>query len=187
MNLLLEISAVGLSLTFLFLLIKENIYCWFFGITGSLVSIFLFYNIGLYAESILNFYYVIIGFYGYYLWNAKKKSSELPINEIASKTNLLFVGLGIILAFSLGYVLDQYTEASNPYLDAFTTIFSFIASYLEAKKVLSGWYYWIVINGLTIGLYLNKGLYFYFALTLLYFALSIYGLREWKKKVQVIR
>ena len=183
MNLLLEIVAVGLSLTFLILLIKENIYCWFFGITGSLVSIFLFYRIGLYAESILYCYYVIIGVYGYQLWNSNKENQQLPILDVPGKRHLIFIVTGTVLAFGLGYILTEYTQASNPYLDAFTTVFSFLASYLEAKKILSGWYYWIIVNGVTLGLYLSKDLYIYFLLTLLYFALSFYGLREWKRKI----
>jgi nicotinamide mononucleotide transporter len=186
MNLLLEIAAVGLSLTFLILLIKENIYCWFFGVTGSLVSIFLFYRIGLYAESILYCYYVLIGFYGYRLWNSRDNTQELPVIDVLPKRHLNYIFFGVITALFLGYILKNYTEASNPYLDAFTTIFSFIASYLEAKKILSGWYYWIIVNGVTLGLYLNKELYIYFILTLLYFALSFYGLREWKRKIKLL-
>jgi len=185
MNLALEIIAVGLSLTFLILLIKENIYCWFFGITGSLVSIFLFYRIGLYAESILYCYYVLIGFYGYQLWNSKANAQELPIIDVLPKQHFSYILIGVVTALCLGYVLENYTEASKPYLDAFTTIFSFIASYLEAKKILSVWYYWIIVNGVTLGLYLNKELYIYFILTLLYFALSFYGLREWNRKIKL--
>lgn len=185
MNLALEIIAVGLSLTFLILLIKENIYCWFFGITGSLVSIFLFYRIGLYAESILYCYYVLIGFYGYQLWNSKANAQELPIIDVLPKRHFSYILIGVVTALCLGYFLENYTEASKPYLDAFTTIFSFIASYLEAKKILSVWYYWIIVNGVTLGLYLNKELYIYFILTLLYFALSFYGLREWNRKIKL--
>ena len=85
MNLLLEIFSVGLSLIFLILLIKENINCWFFGILGSLVSIFLFYRIGLYAESILYLYYVLIGLYGYQLWATRKKTIELPVIDVPKK------------------------------------------------------------------------------------------------------
>ena len=183
MNLLLEIFSVGLSLIFLILLIKENINCWFFGILGSLLSIFLFYRIGLYAESILYLYYVFIGIYGYQLWTTKKKSIELPVIDVPKNNHLTYFLIGTICALCLGYVLNTYTDASNPYLDAFTTIFSFIASYLEAKKILSGWNYWIIINGVTLGLYLNKELYIYFVLTFLYFTLSFYGLKTWKQRV----
>ena len=128
MNLLLEIFSVGLSLIFLILLIKENINCWFFGILGSLLSIFLFYRIGLYAESILYLYYVIIGIYGYQLWTTKKKSIELPVIDVSKNNHLTYFLIGTICALCLGYVLNTYTDASNPYLDAFTTVFSFISS-----------------------------------------------------------
>ena len=90
MNLILEILSVGLSLTFLILLIKENVNCWFFGISGSIVSIFLFYKIGLYAESILYFYYVIIGIYGYQLWGSKNKS-QLPVIDVPKNKHLSFL------------------------------------------------------------------------------------------------
>jgi len=186
MNLLLEIVAVTLNLTFLVLLIRENFYCWFFGIAGSFLSILLFYNIGLYAESILYIYYVIIGVYGYLLWNSKGNTQELFINDVVPQKHILYLIGGVLFAMFLGYVLTNYTKASYPYLDAFTTIFSFIASYLEAKKILSGWYYWIIVNGVTLGLYFDKELYFYFSLTLIYLALSFYGLREWRIKLVAI-
>ena len=128
---------------------------------------------------------MFIGFYGYQLWNSKANTQELPIIDVLPKRHFSYILIGVVTALCLGYVLENYTEASNPYLDAFTTIFSFIASYLEAKKILSGWYYWIIVNGVTLGLYLNKELYIYFILTLLYFALSFYGLREWNRKIKL--
>ena len=162
MDLILEIIAVFLSLTFLILLI------------------------GLYAEAILYIYYVIIGIYGYSLWNHKNESKELLINDISPEKHVNYIIIGVFSFLCLGYFLTTFSEANHPYLDAFTTIFSFIASYMEAKKILSGWYYWIMVNGITLGLYLNKELlplYLYFILTLLYFAISFYGLREWKRKI----
>jgi len=117
------------------------------------------------------------------LWATRKKTIELPVIDVPKKNHLTYLLIGTICALCLGHFLNTYTDASNPYLDAFTTIFSFIASYLEAKKILSGWYYWIIINGVTLGLYLNKELYIYFVLTLLYFTLSFYGLKTWKQRV----
>ena len=75
------------------------------------------------------------------------------------------------------------TAATSPYLDALTTIFSFFATYLEAKKILSAWIYWIIINGLTIGLYLTKGLDIYSTLSVIYFVMSFVGYVKWKKEL----
>jgi len=181
MNLALEITAVILNVTYLVLLIRENIACWFFGISGSIVSIYLFYKIGLYSEAILYIYYIIIGIYGYRIW--KKKTNVLRIKAIGNKQHIMWIAIGILSATALGSFFKNYTDASNPYLDAFTTIFSFIASYLEARKIISAWIFWILINAFTIILYLQQDLTIYVALTIVYVIFSIIGYREWYKKI----
>ena len=121
-----------------------------------------------------------------------KKNNDYPNESISltvSDKGLFFHVFCVIttsvLALALAWFFDSYTDADWPYLDAFTTMFSFLATYLEAKKVLSGWVYWIVINGLTIGLYYNKDLDYYSALTLIYFIMSFVGYFKWKKELAI--
>jgi nicotinamide mononucleotide transporter len=181
-NTFLEIASVAFSLLYLVLLIKEKKVCWFFGIAGSLLSIFLFYRIHLYSESILYIYYVLIGFYGYYLWDKnEKEDNEFKISTYNISSHLVLLLVGLVGGASLGYVFETYTDADNAYLDAFTTVFSFIASYLEAKKVLSAWIFWIVLNGVTIYLYSHKALDWYAGLTVIYTVFSFVGYFKWKK------
>lgn len=188
MNLYLEIIAVILNLIYLILLIKEHITCWFFGITGSIISIYLFYSIGLYSESILYIYYVVIGIYGYRLWKKKNNSEyNLKIQTLNPKTHLLIIISGILLAIITGHFFKSYTDAVNPYLDAFTTIFSFIASFLEARKILSSWLFWIIINTTTILLYYQQNLDYYLLLTIIYIGFSFIGYIDWKKKHQITK
>ena len=88
-NTILELLGTILNIIFLILVIKENIWCWLFGILGSLVSIYLFVETKLYSESILYSYYVVMGVYGWRKWSRNDKaiysylSSLKPIeNEI---------------------------------------------------------------------------------------------------------
>ncbi|WP_282036400.1 nicotinamide riboside transporter PnuC [Saccharicrinis aurantiacus] len=180
MDLVLEITAVILGFAYLYFIIKENKICWFFGIASSLVSIWLFYRSTLYAESILYVYYVIIGVYGYVLWN-KSPEEQLKVTDVKASSHLLIISVGILLSYALGYVFSNYTDAKSPFLDSTTTIFSFIASYLEAKKKLSGWIYWVVINLSTIFLYHNRSLDYYAGLTVVYTVFSVVGYIQWKK------
>ena len=158
----------------------------FFGIIGSLLSIYLFYHSRLYSEAILYSYYVFMGFYGYHLWGRKSHDSSsllLVVNELKWFYHLIFVFVCSVLAVAMAWFFDTYSDADKPYLDAFTTVFSFLATYLEAIKVLSAWIYWIVLNGLTIGLYFSKGLDIYAGLSLVYFIMSFVGYFSWKKSL----
>lgn len=187
MDTILEILAVIFGLLYLYFLIKEKIICWFFGILGSAISIWLFIRINLYSESILYVYYVLIGFYGYYSWSKKHKNeTSIYITKWKYSSHILSLIIGLILGFGLAYYFNTYTDAKNAYLDAYTTIFSFIASYMEAKKILSSWIFWIFINGATIFLYYNRGLDIYSLLTVVYFISSFIGYAKWKKKFELI-
>tara|TARA_B100000886_G_C20426260_1_gene494191 strand:- start:2524 stop:3042 length:519 start_codon:yes stop_codon:yes gene_type:complete len=168
------------------LLISQNILCWWFGIVGSLLSIFLFYHTKLYSEAILYTYYVLMGFYGYYSWsnNKPKNNLTLAVSEKGLSFHLMAIVSSALTAIYLGWYFENYSDANSPYLDALTTIFSFLATYLEAKKILSAWIYWIIINGFTIVLYLTKGLDIYATLFVVYFIMSFIGYFKWKKSLE---
>ena len=131
MNLTLEIAAVTLNLVYLILLIRENIACWFFGIAGSLTSIYLFYSLGIYLEFILYIFYVIIGIYGYSLW--KKENTDKLVLKIG-RINLIIICFGSLSAFGVGYIFESYTDANNPYLDAFTSCLVLLQAFLRRRK-----------------------------------------------------
>ena len=136
--------------------------------------------------SILYIYYVLIGFYGYTLWRkGSRDKPELKVNKISARVNFLIVGFGALSAFGVGHMFANYTGANNPYLDAFTTVFSFVASFLEAKKIISSWVYWIFINAATIILYIQQELFIYLALTIVYLVFSVIGFKTWKKTLQL--
>jgi len=176
-----ELASVITGLLWIILLTRENIWCWPFGIISSLLSIYLFYEGKLYSEAILYVYYVVIGFYGWYMWGKERK---LNIREWNLLPHLVVIGIGIMGSLSLGYFFST-TDASRPYHDAASTSFSFLASYMEAQKILSGWIFWIIINGFSIWLYLDRGFKLYAVLMGIYFVLSVYGYWSWKKKLQL--
>jgi nicotinamide mononucleotide transporter len=68
-----------------------------------------------------------------------------------------------------------------PLLDSFTTVFSFIATWLVAKRVLENWIYWICIDALTVYLYFSRELNLYALLSLAYTFMAVYGYIQWRK------
>ena len=71
-----------------------------------------------------------------------------------------------------------------PYADAFSTAFSFLATYMEAKKIISTWYFWIILNTFSVWLYWSRGLEVYALLMIVYAVLSVVGLLAWRKSLE---
>jgi len=178
-----EWTAVILNLLFLILLIKEIVWCWPFGIIASFISIFLFIHAKLPAEAILYSYYVGIGIYGWIVWT-KKRDEPLIIQRYSLLRHVLLVGGGIILSLGLGKLFEGKSFSEKSYADAFSTIFSFIASFLEAQKVLFGWIYWIVLNFFSVWLYHERGLDIYAGQMVIFGFVSIWGMYNWWHKYQ---
>jgi len=187
--LLVEIGAVVTGLLYVILLMRENIWCWLFGIISSLLSIWLFWYSKLYAESFLYLYYVLMGIYGWYYWSKHlKETDELKIRDYTFQKTGFLILLGIIGTAILSFLFQKFTDAARPLVDSATTIFAFIATYLQTQKILSNWLFWIVINGVSVWLYYDRGLNWYAGLMGIYLVLSVLGYIGWQKKhkIQII-
>ncbi len=179
--LIIELLATAFGLGYVILAAKKNIWCWLMGIMGSALSIYLFWVYSkLYAEAILSFYYVITGVIGWVQWN--KPQEDKPFIKVDYKAHVLFILTASIL--SLGFyqlVTNIFTDAARPMLDSFTTVFSFMATWITIKKWLSSWIYWIAIDAVTAVMYWSRDLNIYAGLMVLYTVLAVYGYLEWRK------
>ncbi|MEH6585929.1 MAG: nicotinamide riboside transporter PnuC [Halioglobus sp.] len=180
-NTWIEIFATLSGLIYIIFLIRENIICWPFGIAGSLLSIYLFIDGKLYSEAFLYFYYVVMGGWGWIRWSQRDAINDNPVVRYALPTHGGIIVLSSLGAVALGTFFSTYTDAQRPYIDAFTTMFSFAATYMEVKKVLETWFYWIVLNLASIWLYMDRSLDIYAALICVYAVMSVWGLIQWTR------
>jgi nicotinamide mononucleotide transporter len=179
---LLEISAVLCGLIYIVLAAREKVWCWPFGILNSLLSIVLFYQSKLYAESVLYIYYVAAGLYGWYSWNQGwKKNEQLAVRSWPWQKHLPGLFANAVLGLGMGYILEHFTDALYPWVDAQITVFSFWATYLSTRKVLENWLYWIIIDSISIYICWSRELPFYAFLMLVYSIMAGYGWKQWRK------
>ncbi|TDG13476.1 nicotinamide riboside transporter PnuC [Seongchinamella unica] len=176
-----EIIATLAGLLYIILLIRENIICWPFGIVGSLLSIYLFIDGKLYSEAFLYSYYVIMGAWGWMRWSQRNAAHENPVVRYGLPAHFTIILVSAAGALALGSFFSAYTDAHHPYIDAFTTTFSFAATYMEVKKVLETWVYWIALNLVSIWLYMDRSLDIYAALICVYAVMSVWGLVQWTR------
>jgi nicotinamide mononucleotide transporter len=181
-----EILATLTGIIYLVYSVESKIQLWFFGLITSSLYIYVFYSSGIYADMAINVYYVIISIYGWYHWKypGKKTVKELPISKLTLKTALVLLLISLMLFVGIAIVLIEYTNSKVPWWDAFTTAFSITATWMLARKILEHWLIWILVDILSMILYIYKGLYPTVILFLLYTTLAIAGYRQWSNKLK---
>lgn len=182
-----EMLAVFLSVSYLILAIKQSLWCWPAAFISTLIYSILFFDASLLMDSALNIFYLVMAIYGWYSWkygNVKNQNVDLEISTYGLTKNLqIILGL-IVLSLVLGYIMANYTSADYAYLDTFTTVFAIFTTYTLTKKVLENWLYWIVIDSVSIYIYINKGFYLTAVLFALYTILAFVAYNNWKKEYE---
>jgi len=177
-----EVFAVLLGMTYVILAAKESQWAWPFAFFSTLIYTLLFWEGALISSSILNFYYMAMAIYGFMLWKEDEDGSRLSISTLALKQHLLLIASGLVGSVVLGYLSETYLGARFAYLDAFVMVFSGIATWLMAKKVLENWFYWVIIDSTAIVLYFKSGYLATIVLFVLYVVLAFYGYASWRKR-----
>lgn len=188
----LEAAGVVLSIAYLVLAIRESLWCWPAAFLSSVITIAVMFGARLYSEAGLNVFYAAMAIYGWYQWRyggARTGMRELPIAVWPLKTHVLAIGGSLAASVAVGWLMSRYTDAAFPYLDAFVTVSSIVTTYMIARKILENWLYWLVVDSLSLYLYLQRGLYLYVGLFALYLVLVVIGFVRWHRdwRAQAVR
>lgn len=176
-----ETLAVIFSVTYVVLAAKGNIWCWFFAAASVSIYIYLCYEAKLFAETILQIFYLLMAFLGYFSWSNSNK--KFIAKQLSISHHILIILSGAVITFLIGFYLATYTEAKMPIIDSFTTCFSIIATFLVIRKVLENWLYWIIIDIVSVYIYFSRDLHLTSILFLIYTCIAIVGYINWKKKL----
>ena len=185
----LELLGLVSGLLCVWLLIKENYLTFPIGLLYAVITVVVVIRADLYADVVLNLYYVGMNAYGWYYWmrGGAQRGRDIdntgtrPVGWVPSSQWPLLIVLLVIGTWSMGWYFATYTEASLPYPDSFTTIASFIAMWMSARKYVESWIWWFVIDVIQIGLYVVKGIEAYAVLYFVYLILAVLGWRAWRQ------
>jgi nicotinamide mononucleotide transporter len=179
-----EILATVTGLIYLVYSVKGNILLWFFGIITSALYVYVFYKSRIYADMSINIYYVIISIYGWVHWSSggNTKVVELPISRLTTSLSFVLLIITFLIFILIAVILKNYTNSDIAIWDALVTSASITATWMLARKIMEHWLIWVVVDAISIGLYLYKGLYPTVLLFAVYTSLSVTGYFEWKKQ-----
>ena len=184
-----EIAGAVTGLFAIYFQIKQKVVFWPISLVNVLLYIVVYYNSRLYAEVSLQFYYLVVSIYGWYYWSKADSVTGKKSRPVSVCSVSLLVYLGIIFLGSfagMAFLLKQYTNTDVPYVDAFITSLSFIATWLLAKKKIENWIVWIGADAVSVGVYFYKELYATIVLFSVLTILAFVGYYQWKKDLNKI-
>lgn len=183
-----------------YLTARAKVLSWPVGILGTILYLFLFYQIHLYSDMIEQVYFLVTGFMGWYAWlhprtaTETDDNNELKISFNTVKQNIWYavfiLGGTFVLTFVVTHLdnwLPQYfpVQASFAFIDALTTVMSFVAQYLLIRKKVENWMLWIVVDIVGVWLYYEKGVKFISMEYGLFLIIASYGFWGWIKELMV--
>ncbi|MDO5509422.1 MAG: nicotinamide riboside transporter PnuC [Weeksellaceae bacterium] len=183
---ILEMIAVVFGISSVYFAQKANIWVYPMGIISTLIYIYITFVVGYIGDFTINIYYTIMSVYGWWVWSRARDGKTLPIQRAQKKDWSITVAITLFtgaLVTTIYLYFDMLVTWQN-YLDIFTTMIAYSSMYLMARKKLENWIGWIIVDVVSVPLYLTKGLGFTALQFFVFLILAIQGYIIWKRAVE---
>ncbi|MGZ3874487.1 MAG: nicotinamide riboside transporter PnuC [Mucilaginibacter sp.] len=174
-----EWLAVALGVTEVLFAKANKIWLYPTGIAATIIGIYILLMAGLYAESALNIYYLVMSVYGWLYWVKKRNDPPVKISWSTRKEwtiTLIIVFAGWVILYA---VLKNFTTSNVPVWDAWVSSTAWAGMWLLTKRKLENWILLNVSNLFAIPLLCYKHLILFAVLTLFLFIVAFFGFFEW--------
>lgn len=177
-----ELVAAVITLVSIWLATREHIWYYPTGLVALTMYTWLFYGAKLYAESLLQIVCFVLMVYGWYEWlHGGANRQPLPVTRTPRWAWLAgivsgIVGSAIVIAAQL-----RYTDNPSPYVDSSLLVWSLVAQWMTARKWIENWILWVIINTISIPLYVTRGLTITAVLYAGLWLLAIVGYVQWRR------
>ena len=174
-----EWAAVLLSVAEVLLAKINNIWLYPTGIAGTFIGIYVLLIAGLYAESVLSVYYIVMSAYGWYYWIKKRDEPPVKITWTTKREWIITLFI-VFVGWAIGYVLlKNFTTSNVPVWDAWVSSTGWAGMWLLARRKLENWIVLNISNLFAIPLLCYKKLILFAALTLFLFIVAFFGFFDW--------
>jgi len=174
-----EWAAVLLGVAEVLLAKANNIWLYPAGIAGTFIGIYVLLTAGLYAESALNIYYLVMSFYGLIHWIKRADMPPVKITWSTRREWIITLSIVFIGWIVLYFLLKSFTTSNVPVWDAWVSSTAWAGMWLLAKRKIENWILLNISNLFAIPLLCYKHLIMFSALTLFLFIVAFFGFFEW--------
>ena len=182
---LLDILGAATSLLSTYLFIRLNKAAWVVSLFATLMNGWLYWQKGIYADTLLEVFYFLTTCYGWLLW--RKPTAQVNssgISRLSKSQWYLLVAVIFTFFFIIANLLKQFTSTNVANLDALTTALSLVAEWLMCHKSIATWILWFITDAIYAYLYYIKQLPFHTLLMIIYTGMAISGYWIWNKKLE---
>lgn len=176
----LEVTAAGLGLVNVALVVRRSIWNYPFGIAMVILYARVFFDAKLYSDALLQLFFLVVNIYGWMNWRcARAQAGEIVVEQLSGRARALIAAATALCVALWGGAMHRFTDAAFPWWDASIAGMSVAAQILMARRYWENWLFWIAVDLLAIGVFAARGLLVTAALYALFLLLAILGLRAW--------
>ena len=175
----LELAANVAATAAILLAGRNSIHTWWTGIVGCTLFAVLFFQAKLYADVVLQVFFVASSAIGWRHWLRGDRGRELPVSRADFRSLAWTVPLGIVVSLAYGMLLHRWTDAYAPFADSAVLVFSVIAQLLLMGRRIENWAFWLLVNSIAVPLYASRGLYLTAVLYCVYWVNACIAWRWW--------
>jgi nicotinamide mononucleotide transporter len=172
-----EWVAVAAGLIYIVLIIRRNRWGWLAGGISSMLFVIICARSKLPMQALLQASYVAGAFYGWRSWAPESKPQQISLWTL--RGHLLVLALCLLVSLGLRQLLVD--ESAFPFMDSLVACIGLFATWLVARVYLENWVYWIIVDAISIYLYLAQDLMVTAGLFAIYLVMAGTGLRSWAK------
>lgn len=179
---LLEIAGNAFTLASVYAARRNSVHTWWTGIVAVTLYGVLFYQTKLYADTLLQVFFVGTCVAGWWTWTrGGTGGTERPVTTLTPRARLLaWVSVAGAAAF-FGTLFSRFTDAALPFADSYILGGSVVAQLLMMRRVRDHWPIWITVDVVAVGVYSAKELYLTAAVYGVLLVLCVQGWREWQR------
>ncbi|RMX15574.1 nicotinamide riboside transporter PnuC [Legionella jordanis] len=179
---LLDVFGALLSLVATYYFIRISSKAWTASLLAIILNMYLYWQKGIYADSLLEGFYFFSTCYGLYRWVREGNQQSKTVVSLSLKQNIFLVMATSLIFLLIALFLMGFTQSDVVILDALTTALSLVAQGLMCYKIIQTWLLWLITDSLYAYMYLKKDILFHSGLMLLYTIMAIVGYYSWKKQ-----
>src|SRR5690349_25022567 len=115
----LELFAATLGVIAVWLTVKQNPWCWPIGLVMVLIYSWIFFEVKLYSDMLLQVIYAALQLYGWRQWTRAGVTHDgRHVSLLDGKSVAIGLAVGAVGSLLLGAAMAHWTDAAQPWLDA---------------------------------------------------------------------